>query len=83
MSAYGVYEAMNKGLRMATGDVVGYLNSDDVFKDRHVIETIAQTLNSRRLMLYLGMCCIEEGMTNDCFVDIRVIILIPGCCPMA
>ena len=25
----GVYEAMNKGLRMATGDVVGYLNSDD------------------------------------------------------
>ena len=27
----GVYEAMNKGLRMATGDVVGYLNSDDDF----------------------------------------------------
>lgn len=38
----GVYEAMNKGLRMAAGDVVGYLNSDDVFKDRYVIETIAR-----------------------------------------
>ena len=27
----GLYDAMNKGLRMATGDIVGVLNSDDLF----------------------------------------------------
>ena len=50
----GVYEAMNKGLRMATGDVVGYLNSDDVFKDRHVIETIAQTFEQPEIDAVFG-----------------------------
>lgn len=50
----GVYEAMNKGLRMATGDVVGYLNSDDVFKDRHVIEAIAQTFEQPEIDAVFG-----------------------------
>lgn len=34
----GIYDAMNKGLSMATGDVVGILNSDDFFSDAKVIE---------------------------------------------
>ena len=29
----GTYDAMNKGIRMATGDVVGILNADDVLAD--------------------------------------------------
>ena len=27
----GIYNAMNKGLELATGDIVGFLNSDDFF----------------------------------------------------
>lgn len=30
----GLYDAMNKGMRMATGDVVGILNSDDFIQAR-------------------------------------------------
>lgn len=34
----GIYDAMNKGIRMATGDIVGILNSDDYFTGDDVIE---------------------------------------------
>ena len=36
----GLYDAMNKGIRMATGDVVGILNSDDFFTSKDVIEKV-------------------------------------------
>lgn len=38
----GIYDAMNKGIRMATGDVVGVLNSDDFFFDANVVSDIAK-----------------------------------------
>ncbi len=38
----GIYDAMNKGIRMATGDVVGILNSDDLFTSNNVIQKIAE-----------------------------------------
>lgn len=37
----GMYDAINKGIRMATGDVVGILNADDVLADEDVIAKIA------------------------------------------
>lgn len=37
----GIYDAMNKGISMATGDVVGILNSDDFFTSDKVVETLA------------------------------------------
>ena len=39
----GMYDAINKGMRMATGDVIGTLNSDDILASRDVITAIVQS----------------------------------------
>jgi glycosyltransferase involved in cell wall biosynthesis len=41
----GIYDAMNKGLAIATGDVVGFLNSDDIFNDVDCVSKIAQAMS--------------------------------------
>ena len=38
----GLYDAMNKGMRMATGEVVGILNSDDYYTDNGVLQRVAE-----------------------------------------
>lgn len=39
---FGIYDAMNKGIARATGDVVGLLNSDDFYTTDDVLERVAQ-----------------------------------------
>ena len=40
----GIYDAMNKGLRIASGDVIGFLNSDDIYADDKVIEEVIHAM---------------------------------------
>lgn len=37
----GLYDAMSKGIRMATGDIVGILNSDDFFTSNDILQKVA------------------------------------------
>ncbi|SHG41050.1 glycosyltransferase [Flavobacterium micromati] len=37
----GMYDAINKGLKLATGDVIGLMHSDDEFYDNNVLKRIA------------------------------------------
>ena len=34
----GIYDALNKGIRISTGDVIGFLHSDDVFANNKILE---------------------------------------------
>ena len=38
----GLYDAMNKGISMATGDIIGILNSDDTFFSNEILADIAK-----------------------------------------
>lgn len=39
----GIYDAMNKGINMATGEIIGILNSDDIYFDENVLENVINT----------------------------------------
>ena len=44
----GLYDAMNKGIRMATGDVVGILNSDDFFTTNDILQQVADAFEANK-----------------------------------
>ena len=55
----GIYDAMNKGLAMATGDVVGFLHADDLYATSDAISKIV------RLM--------EKENSDACYADLRYV----------
>lgn len=50
----GIYDAMNKGLDMASGEVVGFLNADDFFPHSTVISKVANAFQARPIDCLLG-----------------------------
>jgi len=45
----GIYDAMNKGIRLASGDVVGILNSDDFYIDDEVIGRVVREFEEKKV----------------------------------
>mgnify|MGYP001294797971 CR=1 FL=1 len=41
----GLYHGMNKGIRIASGDIIGFLNSDDVFTNENIIQTVVESFD--------------------------------------
>ena len=61
----GMYDALNKGIKMATGDVIGILNADDVLAEENTLARIASVFR-------------EQGtgngeQINGCYADIRFV----------
>ena len=52
----GIYDAMNKGMAAASGEVVGTLNSDDVFAGPGVLESVCR--------------CFSDPSVNACYGDL-------------
>ncbi len=50
----GIYDALNKGLKLASGDYIGVLHADDVYADDRVLEDVARTLKEERPDLLHG-----------------------------
>ena len=50
----GVYDAFNKGLKLATGDVVGFLNADDTFYNENSIQDIVDAFSNNEADIVYG-----------------------------
>jgi glycosyltransferase involved in cell wall biosynthesis len=50
----GIYDAMNKGVALATGDVVAFLNADDFYKDADVLARVAGVMQAKQLDALYG-----------------------------
>ena len=46
----GIYDAMNKGIRLASGAVIGILNSDDIYADPRVLSEVAKAFGDPAVM---------------------------------
>ena len=50
----GIYDALNKGVQRATGDVVGFLHADDFYTDESVVERIADCFSRPEVQAVYG-----------------------------
>ena len=64
----GLYDAMNKGIRMATGDVVGILNSDDFFTSNDILQKVADAFiqNTKLDAVYGDVHFVHPSNLNKC-----------------
>ena len=50
----GIYDALNKGIQLATSDIIGFLHSDDVFASKSVLEVIQKTFEETNTDILYG-----------------------------
>jgi len=71
----GIYDAFNRGISLANGEVIGFLNADDFFANNHVLSLVAwgfskPFINEKRVnIVYANVKYVNERL--DCIRDLR------------
>jgi glycosyltransferase involved in cell wall biosynthesis len=62
----GIYDALNKGIQLAAGDIIGFLHSDDIFFDDKVLEDIAIAFSDPLVCaVYGNLYYVDKGNTSN------------------
>ena len=62
----GIYDAMNKGIKAAKGDIIGILNSDDFYAHERVLENVINKMESQNVdSLYGDLVFVKPNKTNE------------------
>ena len=82
----GLYDAMNKGFRMATGEVIGIINSDDLIAEPTAIEDVVRCFESNNSidavyimslkMIHLKSFDIGNRVTNGLLLKDGILLIL-------
>ena len=62
----GIYDALNKGIDLATGDVIGFLHSDDLFNSPETLKYISEAFGSEGVSIVYGdLIFVDQHNTNE------------------
>lgn len=62
----GMYDAMNKGIALASGDVIGILNSDDIYMSNHVVTELMNKMNSEQAqVVFADLILVDQYNQNN------------------
>ena len=63
----GIYDAMNKGIALATGNVVGILNSDDFYSSTDILKGITEAMEDESVgAVYGDIHFVDDGDLSRC-----------------
>jgi glycosyltransferase involved in cell wall biosynthesis len=61
----GIYDAMNKGIKLATGDIVGILNSDDFYNSNDVLTEVVREFSQKEVdSVFADLVYVDRKKTN-------------------
>ncbi|HSP88789.1 MAG TPA: glycosyltransferase family 2 protein, partial [Ignavibacteriaceae bacterium] len=61
----GIFDALNKGINLSTGNIIGFLHSDDLFTDSNAIEKIAGKFKLKNInAVYSDLVYVRKGNIN-------------------
>lgn len=61
----GIYDALNKGINSASGDIIGFLHADDIYNDENSINRIVKTFNDNKVdSVYGDLLYVSKSDTN-------------------
>lgn len=61
----GIYDAMNKGIANATGDIIGILNADDIYADSSVIKDVVDKFEKDNVQGVYGDLIYIDNVTDQ------------------